>query len=199
MAKFVRRLQTSSGKYKGKMPLKCFNYGKIGHFTTKCPYGDKNEDEHSSGNRSYGKDKKKNVYWYGRRCSQKQRSLYTHENDTTDEESVSDDSCIEDEVNATLFMAQEIPVLEEGEVDLEAELINALEELKKTRRDIKKVKKATDKEQEILEESLEESKKTIADLKLQLEEAKRICEVTSTGLRKKEKLHQNMEGQIVML
>jgi hypothetical protein len=37
-ANFVRRLTKGSGKYKGKMPFKCFNYGKIGHFSSKCPH-----------------------------------------------------------------------------------------------------------------------------------------------------------------
>lgn len=36
--KFVRKLKRGSKKYKGKLPLKCFNYGKVGHFATKCPY-----------------------------------------------------------------------------------------------------------------------------------------------------------------
>jgi hypothetical protein len=37
-AKFVRRLKKGSGKYQGKLPFKCFNYGKIGHFSSKCPH-----------------------------------------------------------------------------------------------------------------------------------------------------------------
>jgi hypothetical protein len=37
-AKFVKRLKKGSGKYQGKMPFKCFNYGKIGHFSNKCPH-----------------------------------------------------------------------------------------------------------------------------------------------------------------
>ena len=36
-AKFVRRLKKGSGKYKWKMPFKCFNCGKEGHFASKCP------------------------------------------------------------------------------------------------------------------------------------------------------------------
>ena len=33
---FVSRLNQGTGKYKGKLPLKCFNYGRIGHFSHKC-------------------------------------------------------------------------------------------------------------------------------------------------------------------
>jgi hypothetical protein len=36
--KFVRRLKKGSGKYQGKFPFKCFNYGKIGHFESKFPH-----------------------------------------------------------------------------------------------------------------------------------------------------------------
>jgi hypothetical protein len=32
---FVRRLQKGTGRYKGKSPLKCFNYGRIGHIAKK--------------------------------------------------------------------------------------------------------------------------------------------------------------------
>jgi hypothetical protein len=37
-AKIVRRLRKGSGKYQGKLPFKCFNYGNIGHFSYKCPH-----------------------------------------------------------------------------------------------------------------------------------------------------------------
>jgi hypothetical protein len=35
---FVRRFQKGSGRYKGRYPLKCFNYGRIGHIVEKCYY-----------------------------------------------------------------------------------------------------------------------------------------------------------------
>ena len=38
IANFVRKLKRGTGKYKGKLPLICFNCGKIGHFAAKCPY-----------------------------------------------------------------------------------------------------------------------------------------------------------------
>jgi hypothetical protein len=40
-ANFVRKLKKGSRKYKGKLPYKCFNCGKVGHFVTKCPYAKK--------------------------------------------------------------------------------------------------------------------------------------------------------------
>jgi hypothetical protein len=36
-AKFVKRLKKGSGKYKGKLPFKCFNCGRIGHFEINVP------------------------------------------------------------------------------------------------------------------------------------------------------------------
>ena len=49
IANFVRKLKRGTRKYKGKLPLICFNCGKIGHFSSKCPYkhaeSDDDEDE----------------------------------------------------------------------------------------------------------------------------------------------------------
>ena len=47
--KFVRKLKRGTIKYKGKLRLICFNCGKIGYFSSKCPYkhaeSDDDEDE----------------------------------------------------------------------------------------------------------------------------------------------------------
>ena len=37
LVNFVNKLPRGTGRYKGKLPLKCFNHGKIGHFASKCP------------------------------------------------------------------------------------------------------------------------------------------------------------------
>ena len=35
---FIKKLHKGFGKYKGKLPFKFFNCGRIGHFSNKCPY-----------------------------------------------------------------------------------------------------------------------------------------------------------------
>jgi hypothetical protein len=45
MANFVRKLKKGTRKYKGMLPMKCFNYGGIGHFSSKCPHKNKYSDE----------------------------------------------------------------------------------------------------------------------------------------------------------
>ena len=45
-ALFVSKLKKGTGKYKGKLPLKCFNCGRIGHFCHKCSYPKQEEGDH---------------------------------------------------------------------------------------------------------------------------------------------------------
>jgi hypothetical protein len=45
MTNFVRKLKRRNGRYKGKITLKYFNCGKIGHFAAKCPYAKNSESD----------------------------------------------------------------------------------------------------------------------------------------------------------
>ena len=45
-ALFISKIEKGIGKYKGKLPLKCFNYGRIGHFSNKFPYPKQEESDH---------------------------------------------------------------------------------------------------------------------------------------------------------
>jgi hypothetical protein len=133
-AKFARRLQKGSGKYQGKFPFKCFNYGKIGHFASKCPH--KKHDQNSEGEKKY-KSKR----------FDKKKSLCVN-NDASSEDIDSDSSC-EDKVNDFMLMAKEDydnkrkgsdANAEEVVVDMEGELISALEEIDRLRLEKRKQK-----------------------------------------------------------
>jgi hypothetical protein len=126
-AKFVRRLKKGSSKYQGKLSFKCFNCGKIGHFANKCPH--KKHDQNSEDEEKY-KSKR----------FDKKKSLCVN-NDDSSEDTDSDSSC-EDKVNDFMLMAKEDydnkiigsdDNYEEVVVDLEGELISALEEIDRLR------------------------------------------------------------------
>jgi hypothetical protein len=65
VANFVKRLKKGTNdKYRGKIPLICFNCDGIGHFSNKCPYKKKRNDEfYSKGKHTYkGKRNTKKVF-----------------------------------------------------------------------------------------------------------------------------------------
>jgi hypothetical protein len=63
VANFVKRLNNgTNGRYRGKIPLICFNCDGIGHFSNKCPHKKKINDEgYSKGRRTTKKVFKKNL------------------------------------------------------------------------------------------------------------------------------------------
>jgi hypothetical protein len=133
MANFVRKLKRGTDKYKGMLPLKCFNCGKIGHFASKCPYAknsDSDEEEVPKKEKKYQKGNKK-----GDKRKILKKSFYSREDSSSSDEDDDSDSDSE----RVLFMEMETQkgndeYYEEGEVDLEAELISALSELKRERK-----------------------------------------------------------------
>jgi hypothetical protein len=82
---FVRRLNKGTdGRYRGKLPLICFNCDGIGHFANKCPHKKKINAEGNS----------KRIQTYkGKRTTKKvfKKSLCTKEDiSSSDEDEVSD-------------------------------------------------------------------------------------------------------------
>ena len=45
---FVKNLRRGSGKYKGKLPLNFFYCGRIGNFSSKCPFNKHSDGEEES-------------------------------------------------------------------------------------------------------------------------------------------------------
>ena len=84
-ALLAKKFHRGKGKYKGKMPIICFNCHEVGHISARCPkkknkdekYGDKYKSRRDDDNKSY-KDKGK-------------KSCYIAEKDSDDESSNSEE------------------------------------------------------------------------------------------------------------
>jgi hypothetical protein len=77
-AYFVRSLKMGTDKYKGKLPFKCFNCGRIAHYAKKCHFEEK-------------------------KIFQKKKSLYSKEDNNSSHENDGE----EREVREVLFITQE--------------------------------------------------------------------------------------------
>jgi hypothetical protein len=172
-AKFVKRLKKGSGKYKGKLPFKCFR--RIGHFANKCPH--KKHDQNYE-----GEEKHKS------RRFDKKKSLCVNNDDSS--EDTDSDTSYEDKVNDFMLMAKENydnkstgsdENDEEAMVDMEGELINALEEIDRLRIKNRKQRKLLIQ----LEKDSQEPSEDLVLLKVELEEAKKIEEILKQQLSKK--------------
>jgi hypothetical protein len=154
VANFVKRLNKGTdGRYRGKLPLICFNCDGIGHFANKCPHKKKRNDEgYSKGKQTYkGKRTTKKVF---------KKNLCTKEDiSSSDEDEVSDS-----ETGRVLFMAVEDSdkedseeeyeeaeeeyeeveeEIEEAEVDYREELMCAIEVIRREKKKNKKLQAGT--------------------------------------------------------
>jgi hypothetical protein len=145
VANFVKRLNKGTdGRYRGKLPLICFNCDGICHFSNKCPHKKKRNDE--------GYSKIKQTY-KGKRTTNKvfKKILCTKEDISSSDEDEANDS----ETKIVLFMAVEYSdkedskeefeedekeyeevedEIEEAEVDYREELLSALEVIRREKR-----------------------------------------------------------------
>ena len=112
------------------MPFKCSNYGKIGHFASKCFHNQKRRTSDDQENYTVNK--------YNKEAKYKKKSLCVNDVDSS-EETDSDSSC-EHELNNFMLIAIKYfgneytgTDLNDGEamVDMEGELISALEDIER--------------------------------------------------------------------
>jgi hypothetical protein len=158
----VKRLKKGSGKYKGKLPFKCFNCGRIGHFANKFPHK--------------GKD----------------RTSYDEDNDSSIEDKLNDFTLMAKEDYDNNSIGSDVNE-EEVVVDMEGELISALEEIHRLR--IKKRK-----QRQLLIQFEKDSKEPGEDLvllKVELEEAKKIEEILKQQLLEKKARCESLEQEVV--
>jgi hypothetical protein len=171
--KFVKRLKKGSGKYKGKIPFKCFNCGRIGHFANKCPHKRKDQI-------GYDEEKHKHINFFKENNFKKKSLCVNNDDDPSDDED--NDSTIEDKLNDFILMTKEDydnistesdANEEEVVVDMEGELISALEEIDRLR--IKNRKKRQFLIQ--FEKENKEPDEELVLLKVELEEVKKIEDI----------------------
>lgn len=150
------------------------------------------------------KDKGKRFHKSRRRNFQKKMVLYSIDSDVSNDESELVEEYSEDEKQTSVFMAQEIlnakhcggqsENIDDSEeedldvvVDLEGELVCALEELDNVRKEFNKYKKSVLREHELLNNNIEESNSNLVALTTQLDETRRMYEVTKSYLENIEK------------
>jgi alpha-mannosidase len=97
VANFVKRLNKgTNGRYRGKLPLICFNCDGIGHFSNKSPHKKKRNDEgYSKGRQTYKAKRTTKKVFKKKFCTKEDIS-------SSDEDEVSDS-----ETGRVLFMAVE--------------------------------------------------------------------------------------------
>jgi hypothetical protein len=199
VANFVKRLNKGTNdKYRGKLPLICFNCDGIGHFANKCPHKKKRNDEgYSKGKKTYkGKITTKNVF---------KKNFCTKEDISSSDE---DEFC-DSETGRVLFMEIEDSdkkdykeeyeeayeeEIEEAEVEFREELMSAIEVIKREKKKNKKLHVELNKKKDT-----QELEQMITKLKVQIEEDKTIEEALKENLEGKDGIIGNLEAKIVTL
>jgi hypothetical protein len=205
VANFVKRLNKGTdGRYKGKLPLICFNCDGIGHFANKCPYNKKINDEgYSKGKPTYkGKRTTKKVF--KKILCTKEDISSSNEDEVSDSETErvifmevedSDKEDFEEEYEEAEEEYEEVEEeIEEAEVNYREELMCAIEFFRREKKKNKKLQPELDKK-----EYTQELEQMITNLKVQIEEEQRIEEELKENLEEKDKIIGNLEAEIVTL
>jgi hypothetical protein len=169
-ANFIRKLQKGSGKYKGKLPFKFFNCGKDGHFSSKCPYPKEDPEEEENKTKQYNKKEKPN---YKKRFYKGKNNFYSKKENNNSSESSDNDGFDDDEVlflrieesNEIEKIKHEKELEDEAEVNMEEEILSALDELRKYKTRYRQLKSFLVEQKEKTEQEEKEMEKLMRNLK----------------------------------
>jgi hypothetical protein len=173
---FINKLKKWTGKYKGRIPLICFNCGKIGHVANKCPHPNQkeNDDERTLKNQKTKTNNENKLY-------KKNKAFFTQEDSSSSEENEKDKPEI-------LFMGiknqYDSHLGDEEEGNFEEEILSVIEELGKTKKqnrvlrgELLDIREATKSREREVSKTLKESLQTISDLKSEVLEANKSEEI----------------------
>ncbi|XP_043697028.1 uncharacterized protein LOC122647777 [Telopea speciosissima] len=190
----IKKFKNGKGKYKGKLPLKCFNCGGIGHFTSKCPKKGKTVESDDENTQASKNSFKMNKFISKKNDTFKKKSLMTKKDDNSSEELTE----LRDSNDELIFMVlasndhQEEE--EKSDEDVESEAEN-LETIFYTTINELKIERNKSK---MLEKQLAEGEK-ISQLKLTIEETQKMTEDISINLSLKVDECAKLEEEIVKL
>jgi hypothetical protein len=194
VANFVKTLNKEvDSSYRCKFLLICLNCDGIGHFANKCPYKKKRNDEgYSKGKQTY-KDKRTTKKVFKKRLCTKEDISSSDEDEVSDSETervlfmvveVSDKEDSEEKYEEVEEEYEEVEEeIEEAEVDYREELMCDIEVIIKENKKNKKLQAELDKK-----EDTQELEQMITNLKVQIEEDKRIEEALKEQLEEKDKI-----------
>jgi hypothetical protein len=200
VANFIKRLNKgTNGRYRGKLPLICFNCDGISHFANKCPHKKKINDEgYSKGKHTY-KGKRTTKKYFKKILCIKEDISSSDEDEISDSETGkvlfmvvkdSDKEDSEEEYEEVVEGYEEVKEeIEDAEVDYQEELMCAIEVIKREKKKNKKLQTELDKKKDT-----RELEQMITRLKVQIEEDKRIEEAFKEQLEKKDKIIGNLEA-----
>ena len=118
----LKKLQKGLGKYKGKLPFKCFNCHKIGHFQAKCPYPKEDSEDEDEKNKQY----KKKGKFHNKKNYKEKNNFYSKEENNSSSK-ISDDEVI----FLGIEESNEIEEIEHKEESEDEAYVNMEEELLK--------------------------------------------------------------------
>jgi hypothetical protein len=156
MANFVKRLnKRTNGRYRGELPLICFNCDGIGHFAKKCPHKKKRNDEGYSKGRQTYKGKRTTNKVFKKIFFTKEDISSSYEDEVNDNETmrvlfmeVEDTEKEDSEEEYEESYEEEI---EEAEVDFREELMSAIEVIRREKKKNKKLQAELDKKKDTQE------------------------------------------------